>query len=45
MEGADPVTQEAYSHEVVCFGFWAGDDNVREPTYYSYNAVAHGVGA
>ena len=38
MEGADPVTQEAYSHEVVSFGFWAGDDNVREPTYYSYTA-------
>ncbi len=36
--GADPVTQEAYSHEVVSFGFWAGDQNVREPTYYSYTA-------
>jgi hypothetical protein len=35
---ADPVTQEAYTHEVVSFGFWAGDDNVREPTYYSYTA-------
>jgi hypothetical protein len=35
---ADPVTQEAYSHEVVSFGFWAGDQNVREPTYYSYAA-------
>ena len=35
---ADPVTQEAYSHEVVSFGFWAGDQNVREPTYYSYTA-------
>ena len=38
LEGADPVTQEAYSHEVVSFGFWAGDDDVREPTYYSYTA-------
>ena len=28
---ADPVTREAYTHEVVSFGFWAGDDNVREP--------------
>jgi hypothetical protein len=36
--GADPVTQEAYSHELVSFGFWAGDDNVREPTYYSYTS-------
>jgi Family of unknown function (DUF5996) len=35
---ADGVTREAYSHEVVSFGFWAGDDNVREPTYYSYTA-------
>jgi hypothetical protein len=35
---ADPVTREAYSHEVVSFGFWPGDDNVREPTYYSYAA-------
>jgi Family of unknown function (DUF5996) len=35
---ADRVTQEAYSHEVVSFGFWAGDENVREPTYYSYTA-------
>jgi hypothetical protein len=35
---ADPVTEEAYSHEVVSFGFWAGDQNVREATYYSYTA-------
>jgi hypothetical protein len=35
---ADPVTREAYSHEVVSFGFWPGDQNVREPTYYSYTA-------
>jgi Family of unknown function (DUF5996) len=38
MPKADPVTQEAYSHEVVSFGFWAGDPKVREPTYYSYTA-------
>ena len=38
MPNADAVTREAYSHEVVSFGFWAGDDNVREPTYYSYTA-------
>ena len=24
-DGADPVTREAYSHEVISFGFWAGD--------------------
>jgi hypothetical protein len=38
MPDADPVTQEAYSHEVVSFGFWAGDPKVRQPTYYSYTA-------
>jgi Family of unknown function (DUF5996) len=32
------VTREAYSHEVISFGFWAGDDKVREATYYSYTA-------
>ncbi len=35
---ADAVTREAYSHEVVSFGFWAGDVNLREPSYYSYTA-------
>jgi hypothetical protein len=38
MPDADPVTREAYTHEVVSFGFWGGDQNVREPTYYSYTA-------
>jgi hypothetical protein len=35
---ASLVNREAYSHEVVSFGFWVGDENVREPTYYSYTA-------
>jgi hypothetical protein len=35
---ADPVTQEAYSHEVISFGFWAGDDTVGDATYYSYTS-------
>jgi hypothetical protein len=35
-ETADAVTREAYSHEVISFGFWAGDEKVRVPTYYSY---------
>jgi hypothetical protein len=35
---ADSVDREAYSHEVVSFGFWAGDQTVPEPTYYSYTA-------
>ncbi|MFL5955078.1 MAG: DUF5996 family protein [Gaiellaceae bacterium] len=38
LAGADSVTQEAYTHEVVSFGFWPGDPNVREPTYYAYAA-------
>lgn len=38
MPNADAVTREAYSHEVVSFGFWAGDQNVREPMFYSYTA-------
>jgi Family of unknown function (DUF5996) len=37
-EGADTVTREAYSHEVISFGFWPGDKNVREPAFYSYTA-------
>jgi Family of unknown function (DUF5996) len=32
----DAVTQEAYSHEVISFGFWPGDDNTPDATYYSY---------
>lgn len=35
---ADPVTKEAYSHEVIAFGFWAGDEQSPEPSYYSYTS-------
>src|SRR4029078_360585 len=35
---ADPVTREAYSHEVISFGFWPGDDNVPDAAFYSYTA-------
>jgi Family of unknown function (DUF5996) len=35
---ADPVTHEAYSHEVISFGFWPGDDTVPDAAYYSYTA-------
>jgi Family of unknown function (DUF5996) len=35
---ADPVTREAYSQELISFGFWAGDDTVGDATYYSYTA-------
>lgn len=38
LEDADPVTREAYSGECISFGFWAGDDNVPDATYYSYTA-------
>jgi hypothetical protein len=35
----DPVTAEAYSHEVVAFGFWPGDERRTPfPAYYSYTA-------
>jgi hypothetical protein len=30
------VDRETYTHEVISFGFWFGDDKVREATYYSY---------
>jgi hypothetical protein len=36
--GADPVTREAYSHEVISFGFWPGDPSFRGPAFYSYTA-------
>jgi hypothetical protein len=36
--GTDRVTHEAYSHEVISFGFWPGDQNVHAPAYYSYTA-------
>jgi hypothetical protein len=36
--GVDPVTAEAYSHEVISFGFWAGDRTNPFPAYYSYTA-------
>ncbi len=32
------VTQEAYTHEVISFGFWPGDDNLGDAAYYSYTA-------
>ena len=37
-EGAGMVEREAYSQEVISFGFWAGDDNVPAPAFYSYTA-------
>ena len=28
--------KDAYSHECISFGFWAGDEKVQEPAFYSY---------
>jgi Family of unknown function (DUF5996) len=36
--GADPVTAEAYSHEVSSAGFWPGGSGVDGAAYYSYAA-------
>jgi len=37
--GADAVTAEAYSHEVIAFGWWPGDDRRWPyPAFYSYTA-------
>jgi hypothetical protein len=32
------VEREAYSREVIAFGFWPGDDNLGDAAYYSYTA-------
>ncbi|MFF4394329.1 DUF5996 family protein [Streptomyces sp. NPDC001480] len=34
----DRVTREAYSREVISFGFWFGDAHWAEPAFYSYTA-------
>jgi hypothetical protein len=34
----DPVTREAYSREVISFGFWFGDESTPEAAFYSYAA-------
>jgi hypothetical protein len=45
-EGADPVTREAYSHEVSSVGFWPGSGAVLNTAFYSYAAPAPpGIGA
>ncbi|MEH0156201.1 DUF5996 family protein [Limibacter armeniacum] len=33
---ASTADKDAYSHEVISFGFWAGDDNMTEPAFYAY---------
>jgi len=34
----DAVTREAYSHEVIAFGFWPGDEQLPQPAFYSYTS-------
>ncbi|MEK6324605.1 MAG: DUF5996 family protein [Acidobacteriota bacterium] len=38
--GADAITREAYSHEVISHGFWPGGGAVEAPIFYSYTAPA-----
>ncbi len=36
--GADPITREAYSHEVSSAGLWPGGGAITAPAFYSYAA-------
>ncbi len=36
--GADPITREAYSHEVISAGFWPGGGEIKGPAFYVYAA-------
>jgi Family of unknown function (DUF5996) len=38
--GADVITREAYSHEVISHGFWPGGGATSWPAFYSYTAPA-----
>lgn len=35
-EGMRLSDKDAYSHEVISCGFWAGDENIPAPAFYSY---------
>jgi hypothetical protein len=35
-EKPDPITAEAYSHEVISCGFWPGDRKFKYPAFYAY---------
>ena len=37
-EGADSVTREAYSHEVISAGFWPGGGDMKGAAFYAYAA-------
>jgi hypothetical protein len=36
--GADAMTRESYSHEVISHGFWPGSGPAPEPMFYAYAA-------
>ncbi len=36
--GADAITREGYSHEVISAGFWPGSGAITEPAFYAYAA-------
>ena len=36
--GADRITKEAYSHEVMSVGFWPGAGDFTTPVFYAYSA-------
>jgi hypothetical protein len=36
--GADAMTREAYSHEVISGGFWPGNEGVSDAAFYAYAA-------
>ena len=36
--GADLITREAYSHEVISAGFWPGGGDIKGPAFYVYAA-------
>ena len=35
-EGADSITREAYSHEVISAGFWPGGRDIKGAAFYAY---------
>ena len=35
-DGADPITREAYSHEVISAGFWPGNGGYGKAAFYCY---------
>lgn len=39
-EKADPITREAYSHEVISAGFWPGNGGFGDAAFYCYAAPA-----